>query len=149
MASYTNRPIQGVNRKGNLVEWVATLGLLLICVSLVIPFFSPSDFALVKVLKWIYSAGAVIYVIARVIGARAPGESVRLRRLLRMEFWGGVAFMVGAAFWFYSESHLGPYAGMLALLRQTILFTLVGAAIQVIASWLIVNCQRKEKGAGK
>lgn len=149
MASYTNRPIQGDSRKGNLVEGVATFGLLLICVSLVIPFFSPSDFALVKVLKWVYSAGALIYVIARVIGARAPGESVRLRRLLRMEFWGGVAFMVGAAFWFYSESHLGPYAGMLALLRQTILFTLVGAAIQVIASWLIVSCQRKEKGAGK
>ncbi len=149
MASYTNRPIQGDSRKGNLVEGVATFGLLLIFVSLVIPFFSPSDFALVKVLKWVYSAGALIYVIARVIGARAPGESVRLRRLLRMEFWGGVAFMVGAAFWFYSESHLGPYAGMLALLRQTILFTLVGAAIQVIASWLIVSCQRKEKGAGK
>lgn len=149
MASYSNRPVSGDNRKSNLAEGMATFGLLLICVSLVIPFFSPSDFTLVKILKWVYSAGALIYVVARIIGARAPGESVRMRRLLRMEFWGGVAFMVGAAFWFYTESHLGPYAGMLALLRQTILFTLVGAAIQVIASWLIVSCQRKEKGAGK
>lgn len=149
MSSYSNPPAGGNEKKGKLVEGVATFGLLLICVSLVLPFFSPSDFTLVKVLKWVYSAGALIYVIARVIGAKAPGESVRLRRLLRMEFWAGVAFMVGAAFWFYSESHLGPYAGMLALLRQTILFTLVGAALQVIASWLIVSCQRKEKGAGK
>ena len=52
--------------------------------------------------------------------------------------------MIGGAFWFYSENHLGPYAGMLALLRETILFTLVGAAIQVIASWMIVSKSKSE-----
>ncbi len=139
----------GSEKRIRRAEGVATFGLLLICVSLVIPFFFPSSFALMAVMKWVYAAGALIYTIARVVGANVPGESVRLRRLRRMEFWGGVAFMIAAAFWFYTELHLGPYAGMLALLRQTILFTLVGAAIQVIASWLIVSCQRKEKGAAK
>lgn len=134
-------------KRVRLAEGVATFGLLLICVSLVVPFFSPSSFGLMAVMKWVYAAGALVYTIARVAGSNVPGESIRLRRLRRMEFWGGVAFMIAAAFWFYTEMHLGPYAGMLALLRQTILFTLVGAAIQVIASWMIVSCQRKEKGA--
>lgn len=133
-----------VGKRLRISEGMANAGLLLICVSLVIPFFNPADLAMVKCLKWVYAAGALIYVVARVIGANVPGESVRLRRLRRMEFWGGVAFLIGAAFWFYTEIHLGPYAGMLALLRQTILFTLVGAVIQVIASWMIVDRRRKE-----
>lgn len=135
-------------KRVRLAEGGATFGLLLICVSLVVPFFAPSSFSLMAVMKWVFAAGALLYTVARVVGANVPGESLRLRRLRRMEFWAGVAFMVAAAFWFYSELHLGPYAGMLALLRQTILFTLVGAAIQVIASWMIVSCRRKEKGAG-
>lgn len=132
-------------------EWCATFGLLLICVALVVPFFSPGDLNVAHVMKWIYAGGALIYTVARVVGARGKG-SLRLRRLRRMEFWAGIAFIVAAAFWFYTEQHLGPYAGMLALLRQTILFTLVGAVIQVIASWLIVSRQRKEavgEGDGK
>lgn len=138
----------GSEKRVRLAEGVATFGLLLICVSLVVPFFFHSSFSLMAVMKWVYAAGALLYTVARVVGANIPGESIRLRRLRRMEFWAGVAFMIAAAFWFYTELHLGPYAGMLALLRQTILFTLVGAAIQVIASWMIVSCKRKEKGAG-
>ena len=144
----SERSVAGIEKRVRLAEGVATSGLLLICVSLVVPFFCPSSFGLMAVLKWVFAGGALIYTVARVVSARVPGESLRLRRLRRMEFWAGVAFIVAAAFWFYSERHLGPYAGMLALLRQTILFTLVGAAIQVIASWLIVRCQRNEKGAG-
>lgn len=106
------------------------------------------DLAFLEIFKWVYSAGALIYVIARVAGARNAEGSLRLRRMRRMEFWGGMCFIVGAAFWFYSESHLGPYAGMLAVLRQTILFTLAGAVIQVIASWLIVSQLAKEKSGG-
>lgn len=147
MARISNGPREGNKNNGRLAENSATFGLLLICVSLIVPFFNPGNLEFIKVFKWVYVAGALIYVIARIAGIRArDGESLRLRRLRRMEFWAGVAFMIGAAFWFYSEVHLGPYAGMLALLRQTILFTLVGAVIQVIASWLIVAREQKEKG---
>lgn len=141
------KPKAGLENKRKYVEWVASFGLLLICVSLIVPFFNPSDFNFISGFKWVYSAGALFYFAARVVYVKVPGESLRLRRLRRMEAWAGIAFLVAAAFWFYSESHLGMYAGMLALLRQTILFTLVGAAIQIIASWLIVARQSKEKGA--
>ncbi|MBD5264196.1 MAG: hypothetical protein HDS48_01520 [Bacteroides sp.] len=144
MKSSSVGPTAASDKRLRLAEGTATGGLLLICVSLVVPFFAPSDFGLASALKWIYAAGAIIYTVARVVGAKVPGDSLRLRRLRRMEFWAGVAFMIGGAFWFYSENHLGPYAGMLALLRETILFTLVGAAIQVIASWMIVSKSKSE-----
>lgn len=62
-----------------------------------------------------------------------------------MEFWAGVAFGIGAGFWFYREAHLGQYAGMLAVMKDTIMFTLAGAVIQVIASWMIFSLSKKEK----
>ena len=71
-------------------------------------------------------------------------DSMRMKRLRRMEFWSGVAFVAGAVFWFYQEAHLGPFAGLLGLMRDTIMFTLAGAVIQIIASWMIVAQAKKE-----
>lgn len=137
------------DKTARLAEITASAGLALVCVAMLAPFLSPADVAFVENFKWVYSAGALIYTVARVAGARDPRGGVRLRRLRRMEFWAGMAFIAGGAFWFYTESHLGPYAGVLALLHNTILFTLVGAIIQVIASWLIVKESRKEAGTDK
>lgn len=133
-----------LEKRRKQVEATATFGLLLICAALVAPFFNPSDLASLGIYKWIYSAGALIYTVARVVNVADPADSMRLRRLRRMEFWAGMAFVMAAAFWFYTEVHLGPNAGVLAVLRNTILFTLVGAVIQIISSWLIASQARKE-----
>lgn len=98
-----------------------------------------------KIFKWVFSAGALIYTVARVVNVNDPSDSSRMRRLRRMEFWAGATFIVGAACWFYNEGHLGPYAGVLAVLRDTIMFTLAGALIQIIASWMIVSRAKKEQ----
>lgn len=134
-----------LEKRRKMVESTATFGLLLVCVSLVSPFAGIGNMNILSVFKWIYAAGALIYVVARVVNVNDPGDSMRLRRLRRLEFWAGVAFMLAAAFWFYEEQHLGPYAGPLAVMRNTILFTLAGAAIQVIASWMIVSRTKKEQ----
>lgn len=134
-----------LEKRRKMVESTATFGLLLVCVALVSPFAGLGNMNILSVFKWIYAAGALIYVVARVVNVNDPGDSMRLRRLRRLEFWAGVAFMLAAAFWFYEEQHLGPYAGPLAVMRNTILFTLVGAAIQVIASWMIVSRTKKEQ----
>jgi hypothetical protein len=126
------------------VENIATVGLLLIAVALLVPLFSLLDMSMLRVMKWVYCAGALIFTCARVAGARDDAESMRVRRLHRMEFWGGVAFIVGAAFWFYNESRLGDYAGPLGVIQNTILFALVGATIQVVATWLIYFAKKKE-----
>lgn len=127
------------------VESTATFGLLLICVALVSSFAGIGNLGILKVFKWVYSAGALIYTVARVVNVNDPSDSIRLRRLRRLEFWAGMAFIIAAAFWFYEEKHLGPYAGALAVMRNTIMFTLAGAAIQVIASWMIVSRTKKEQ----
>lgn len=134
-----------LEKRRKLVEATATFGLLLICAALVAPFTNPSDMDMLRIFKWIYSAGALIFIVARVVNVNDPQDSMRLRRLRRMEFWAGVAFVMAAAFWFYSESHLGQYAGVLAVMRNTIMFTLVGALIQIISSWLITSRARKEQ----
>ena len=141
-------PVSTPEGRRRLVESTATFGLILICVALLVPFFNPTDFHLVRIFKWVYAAGALIFVIARVVNVADPSDSVRMKRLRRLEFWAGVAFVMAAAFWFYEESHLaslGQYVGVLAILRDTIMFSLVGAVIQIIASWLIVSQARKEK----
>lgn len=126
------------------IEGTATFGLLLICVALVAPFANPADLDFLNIFKWIFSAGALVYLAARAAGAADRSGSLRLRRLRRMEFWAGVAFALAAAMWFYAERHLGQYAGVLAVLKNTILFTLAGAVIQIIASSLISSQTKKE-----
>lgn len=149
MASKLKFKTDNIERRRKLAESTATFGLLLICVALVVPFASPTDLAFVGIFKWVYSAGALIFTIARIVGVNDPSDSRRLRRLRRLEFWAGVAFIFGAAFWFYKDSHLsslGQYVGVLAILRDTIMLTLAGALIQIIASWMIVSVAKKEKG---
>ncbi len=135
-----------LDKRRKIVEGTSTFGLLLICVALVAPFASPGDYALLSAFKWIYAAGAFVYVVARVVGVRDPRDSVRVRRLRRMEFWAGVAFMMGGVFWFVQEERLGEIGGLLAMMRETVMFTLAGALIQIIASWMIVSRTRKESG---
>ena len=65
-----------------------------------------------------------------------------------MEFWAGISFGIATFFWFYSQYHvqeaLGVNAGILAVMRNTITFTLIGAIIQIIASWLIYSQTKKD-----
>lgn len=145
MSVKPKRPGRELERRRKAVENTATFGLLLICVALVAPFCIGGNLELLKICKWIYSGGALVYVVARVVNVSGSSETLRVRRLRRMEFWAGVAFMFGAAMWFYQERHLGEYAGMLAVIKNTIMFTLAGALIQIIASWLIVARMKKEQ----
>lgn len=133
-----------LEKRRKQVEGTATFGLILICVALVGPFTSPASIGYLDVFRWIYGAGALIYLIARVVDISDPNESLRLKRLRRMEFWAGVSFGLATAFWFIGMHQMGPYAGALAVLKNTITFTLVGAVIQILASWLIYSRTKKE-----
>lgn len=133
-----------LEKRRRKVEATATFGLLLVCAALVAPFASAGDLKLLSIFKWVYAAGAVIFLIARVVNVNDPADSLRLRRMRRMEAWAGLSLCVAAFFWFYNEHRLGPVAGSLAILQETILFTLAGAMIQIIASWLVYNLAKKE-----
>lgn len=129
---------------------LASVGMVAIAVGLFLPLLNMLDTAGLASFRWVYVGGAVLFLIARAMNVGAiPGESVAIRRLRRMEFWSGVCFGVGAFFWFYNESRMGPYAGSLMVLRDTILFSLAGAVLQLIAAWMIYFRSKKEAKADK
>lgn len=127
------------------VEAVSTLGLLLIAAGLVVPFAAVDSLVTVAVCRWIFAAGAVTYTVARLINVNEPSDSLRLRRLRRMEMWAGFCFVVAAAFWFYNSHRFAGIAFSLPVMNNTIAFTLAGAVIQVVASWMISARAKKEK----
>lgn len=132
-----------------VLESCASAGLLLVAVGLAIPFFYLTQSGPISWCRWIYSAGALIYLLARAFVGTDPDESMRVRRLRRIELWAGVAFAVGAGFWFYNFNRFGNLfvmGGALAIIRDTVMFTLVGAALQLIASWMIYFRKKKEQG---
>lgn len=134
-----------LEKRRKYVEAGATIGLLLVLGAMIAPFLGGLLGHSIVWAKWVYASGALIYTAARVVDVNAPGDSLRLRRLRRLEFWAGVCFIVGGAFWFYKEQYYtGFFAGPLAVMRQTVAFTMAGAVIQIIASWMISFRMKKE-----
>lgn len=139
-----------LEKRRKQMEATATFGLILIAVAMLCPFFGLDGGGIsgwFNAYKWIYAAGALIFTGSRLVSVNDPNDSLRLRRLRRLEFWAGMAFCIGAFFWFYNERKFATvlYAGPLAILRDTVLFSLAGAVIQVIASWMISFRQSKEE----
>lgn len=137
-----------LEKRRKYTELGANVGLLLVLAAMVAPFLEGVFGHTMMWAKWVYSAGALLYTVARVINVNAPTDSLRLRRLRRLEFWAGMCFIVGAAFWFYKvQYYTGLFAGPLAVMRQTVAFTMAGAVIQIVASWMIAYRMKKETNA--
>lgn len=134
-----------IEKRRKRMEGLSVIGLLLLCVGLIVPFANIGSVMLQTVFKYVYAAGALVYLGARLVNVNSPGDSLRLRRLRRLEVWAGVAFLVGAFFWFYNSFRYPALGFSLAVIHDTILFTLAGAMIQVVASWMISYRMRKEK----
>lgn len=137
-----------VRKSRKAIESTAAFGLILVAVGLAAPFTDLTNGDYIRFFKWIYAPGALIFTIARIVGSTDPDESLRLRRLRRMEFWAGIAFCIGAFFWFYNEHHyasLLPFGvGAMLYLRDTVYFSLAGALIQVISVFAISRRIKKE-----
>lgn len=142
-------PSNKIERSRKAIEGTAAFGLILIAVGLVAPFTDLTNSDYIRFFKWIYTPGALILTVARIIGSTDPEESLRLRRLRRLEFWAGVAFCIGAFFWFYNEHRyadlLAYGAGAMVYLRETVYFSLAGAIIQIIAIMALSRRLKKEK----
>lgn len=135
-----------LERRRKYVELVASLGLVLVLLAMIAPFFGTHIGNPMMWGRWVYAAGALAYTVARVIDVNAPSDSLRLRRLRRLEFWAGMCFIVGGAFWFYKLSYFsGMPVGTLAVMQQTVAFTMAGAVIQIVASWMIASQMKKEQ----
>lgn len=143
--SYSAADAERLEKRRKYTELAASLGLIIVFLAMIAPFFGSGLGNPVEWGRWVYAAGALVYTVARVIDVNAPGDSLRLRRLRRLEFWAGMCFIVGGAFWFYKLSYYsGIPVGSLAVMQQTVAFTMAGAVIQIVASWMISSQMKKE-----
>ena len=138
---------EALTRRRRMAESLSTLGLFFLALSLVVPFAQLGNGAFQGAFKWVFAAAALLYTGARLIPVNAPDDSLRLKRMRRLEVWAGILFCVAAFFWFYKSARLGEFGFSLALIHDTILFTLAGAVIQIIASWMISYRMKKEDKA--
>ncbi|MCM1368826.1 MAG: hypothetical protein NC204_00455 [Candidatus Amulumruptor caecigallinarius] len=137
-----NMPGRSKERLRKIMEHTATVGLLLVAAATVAPFANMPG--LLDIFKWIYAAGALIYTVARMVNVNEPTDSLRVRRMRRMEMWAGFAFCTGAFFWFFN-SHRFPGGFSLKVIGETVTFTLAGALIQIISSWMLVAALKKQE----
>lgn len=113
-------------------NFLAPFGLILILLATITPFFLQSVEWAQTAYPYVFSAGAVVLLVAR-LWQRRTSSDLRLRRLYRLEVWEAIIFCVAAFFLFY------PQAG----LRDWIAFTLAGAALQAYTSIAIPNREQK------
>lgn len=114
-----------MTKLSRICEAVAPIGLLLVAAATLIPLFS-GGFMHMNVMRWLYAAGALWLLLARLFSPYS-GDDLRLRRLLRMQSWSALFFVAAAVFLFVPGT--AP--------RDWLALTMAGAAVQVIASIMI------------
>lgn len=119
-----------------LTNILVPVALLLVLGATAVPFFLREVELARAAFPYVFTAGAVLLLIARIF-TPYRGSDLRLKRLHRIEAWSAIFFCAGAFFLFYN-----PYQ-----LRDWLALTLAGAVIQIITSVAIPL--RESKIAGK
>lgn len=109
--------------------WVMNLGLLLIVAGTALPLFRLEG----TMFRYIYSAGAALALVGRLLAPSYKGSGIRVRRLARIEIWSCIIFCVGAFFMWYTPERLDWLA-----------FTLAGGVLQVYSSLMTSFTLTKE-----
>lgn len=102
-------------------------GLLMIVAGVALPFIMMIGGWHSEAYKYIYAAGALMLFVSRVLSPY-KGDSLRLKRLVRLESWSAIFFCVAAFFMFYPPGNN---------LRDVLAFTIAAAAIQCYCSIMI------------
>ncbi len=121
-------------KNSKIISWATTIGMVLIAVGVLMPLLGYS----IEVYRWIFSAGALIALVGRLMN-RYDGESLRVKRLYRIEVWSSIFFCVAAFFMFY------PYGAG----RDWFAFILAGGMILVYTSIMIPRTIAKERKQAK
>lgn len=117
--------------------WLATISLLAVVAGILMPiihfmvYHTPIQSPLYK---FIYSAGALVLLIARIMTSY-NGKNARIKRLVRLETWSSAMFCVAAFFLFYNKEEST---------RDWIAFTLAGGALLTYTSIMIPIALRRE-----
>lgn len=129
-----------------IADLVGGAGMIMIAVGIMIPLFNLESRAILSLCQWIFTAGALIFTGSKCVSTLPSTASFRLKRLKRLEFWAGICFVIAAGFWFYNQQKYknSVNAMHLKIIHDTILFTLSGAVLQLLAAWMIYFREKKE-----
>ena len=104
-----------------LCSLLGSLGLLIVAIAVMFPIINGA-FPTSPLYKYIYSAGALICLLASLFNKLPEGTDLRDKRWARIESWSSIFFCVAAFFLWYPGS--AP--------RDWLAFTLAGAVIRII-----------------
>ncbi len=127
--AYTREEVLGREPSAYLVA-LATLGLCCIGIAAFIPIMHGGfDHGWYR---YLFAAGALMVLVARLF-TPYTGTLLRMKRLHRMEAWSGIFFCVAAFFMFYEPAQN----------RDWLAFTMAGAVIQIVATFMMAHVARK------
>ena len=114
---------QDNNTKGSnqLSDVLVLIGLLIMAVMALLPLLNINH----EWMRWAFAAGAVIVLVARVLGVYR-GPHLRIKRLHRILISSGILYCASALMMFISQGT-----------NDWIAFLLAGLVMQVYASWMI------------
>lgn len=128
---YTREEVMGRAPKAAMVI-LGTLGLLGIAVGTLLPILNVYTPGAVTWWKWVYAAGAALYLVAKFFSPYT-GTHPRIKRLYRIESWSAIFFAVAAFFIFYNGN----------MTRDVWAFTLAGGALLIFTSIAIPRAIKK------
>ena len=104
-----------------LSDLLVLIGLLIMAVMALLPLLNINQ----EWMRWAFAAGAVIVLLARVLGLYR-GPSFRIRRLHRILIYSAVLYCASASMMFFSHGT-----------NDWLAFLLAGLVMQIYASWMI------------
>ena len=120
-------------KRFSIANLLVALGLLLMLAMIVVPLFNHLDDK--EWMRWTYTAGAFVVLVARFIGHDNSG-SLRVKRLHGILILSGLLFCASAAMMFIPDDYV--HNSWLALL-------LAGLIVQLYASWMIDRENKKKE----
>ena len=109
------------NKRTSISSVLVLIGLLVMAVMALMPLLNLNR----EWMRWVFAAGAVIVLAARVMGVY-NGPSLRIKRLHRILIFSGVLYCASALMMFFSRGT-----------NDWIGFLLAGVMVQLYASWMI------------
>ncbi|MBQ6079887.1 MAG: hypothetical protein IJK93_06370 [Muribaculaceae bacterium] len=108
------------------------IGLLIMAVMALMPLLNINP-QWMKWMRWIYAGGAVLVLVARIVGVY-NGPSLRIKRLHRILISSGILYCASALMMFISNGT-----------NDWIGFLLAGVMVQLYASWMIEHEEKKSE----
>lgn len=118
MATHDNNNLKG---NGGYPDVLVIIGLLIMAVMALLPLLNINQ----EWMRWAFAAGAVIVLVARILGLYR-GPSLRIKRLHRILVSSGILYCASALMMSISQGT-----------NDWIAFLLAGLIMQIYASWMI------------